>query len=215
MRVHLSLEYLSYDDIRARADEFRGTYPNRIGPPLQIEEIVDLDMGIDIVPVWGLMEQLDIDGFTASDLTRIYVDRSVYEHRIEHRYRFTLAHEVGHVVLHGKTFEKHRFSDLAEYKEFIGSIEEDDRDWLEWQAYSFAGLVLVPSQELEPAFSEQLADPRLERQIRAAQASGLARKDYIAHVSERVSERIARRFAVSTYVVEKRLEYDNLHDRIP
>jgi len=214
MRVRLDLEYLSYDDLRLRADEFLRTYAHRAGPPLQIEEIVDLDMGIDIVPVWGLKEEHDIDGFTASDLTQIYVDQ-VQQERVEHRYRFTLAHEAGHVVLHRGIFEKFHFADLEEYRQFVEGIDEDDRDWLEWQAYCFAGLVLVPGQRLEAAFREELEKPRVRAQIDAAKQRGMSRKSYLGHLCALISQRVARKFAVSARVVEKRVDYDGLHETIP
>ncbi len=215
MRVHIDLAHLTYEDIRKKADAFLRGYPSRIGPPVQIEEIVDLDMGIDIVPVPRLLDDLEIDGFTASDLSRVYVDMSVYQHPVEHRYRFTLAHEIAHMVLHRKVFERFQFSNTREYKDFVLSVDDEDLSWLEWQAYSFAGLVLVPSDHLEVTFREQLDDPRVQDQIQVAQASGLSRKEYVDYLSERIAERIARRFIVSTQVVQKRLKQDNLTEQIP
>jgi len=215
MRIQVNLERLSYDDIRHAADDFLGAHPHRVGRPVQIEEIVDLDLGIDIVPVPGLLDELDIDGFTASDLSRIYVDQSVFDHPNENRYRFTLAHEVGHVRLHAYIFERFQFSNLDEYGDFIEGMDEDDREWLEHQAYWFAGLVLVPSVPLKASFQQELASAPIQRGIRAAQESGLTREQYLEHLCSRISDRLARCFSVSSQVVEKRLHYDKLTDDIP
>jgi hypothetical protein len=215
MRIQLNPEHLSYDDIRRAADAFLGEHPQRVGPPVQIEEIVDLDLGIDIVPVPGLLDELEIDGFMASDLSRIYVDQSVFDHPNENRYRFTLAHEAGHVSLHADIFARFRFSNLDEYRDFIEGIDEDDREWLEHQAYWFAGLVLVPSVPLKASFEQELASAPIQRAVRAAQESGLTREQYLEHLCSRISDRLARHFCVSSQVVEKRLHYDKLAQEIP
>jgi len=215
MRIRLNLDYLTYDDLRTRAGDFLRARPERTGPPLQIEEIVDLDMGIAIVPVPGLFDELEIDGFTASDLTQIYVDEAVYHHPVEHRYRFTLAHEVGHAVLHRDIFRRLQVSDLDDYREFVHGIDEGDREWLERQAYWFAGLVLVPPGALHERLHQEVSSPRLKHAIQAAQSAGLPRDEYLEHVCDLVCERIGRRFLVSSQVVEKRLRYDNLLDMIP
>ena len=66
---------------------------------MHIEEIVEFDFRINIVPVLGLQREFEVEGFTSGDLKNIYVDEYTYTDRIT-RYRFTLAHEMGHIVLH-------------------------------------------------------------------------------------------------------------------
>ena len=59
-----------------------------------------------------------------------------------------LAHEIGHIVLHRNLYRANRFSSIAEWKEFINSITEEEHGWLEYQGYAFAGLILVPKEDL-------------------------------------------------------------------
>jgi hypothetical protein len=44
----------SYEDLRKKADEFLGTYNPAGMIPVPIEEIVEFEFGINIVPVLGL-----------------------------------------------------------------------------------------------------------------------------------------------------------------
>lgn len=93
---------------------------------------------------------------------------------------------------------------MAEWKRFVSHLSEKDRGWLEWQAYCFAGLVLVPSTPLAAEYRAALrmAD---EEGIDIAAHGGMARQ-YIATY-------IGRIFDVSATVVEKRLAYDGIWER--
>ncbi len=76
-------------------------------------------------------------------------------------YRFPLAHEAGHVVLHTELFKQQRFRRVDDWKDFVRTFPELDLSRLEWQAHSFAGLVLVPADALERVIREVI------RQVKA------------------------------------------------
>ncbi|MBM4140514.1 MAG: ImmA/IrrE family metallo-endopeptidase [Nitrospira sp.] len=137
----------SYEDLRKKADEFLHEHHPSGNIPVPIEEIVEFDFGINIVPVLGLQREFEVEGFISGDLKSIYVDEYIYTDRIT-RYRFTLAHEIGHVVLHRHLYASHKFKSIPRWKEFINSLTEEEHSWLEYQGYAFAGLVLVPKQHL-------------------------------------------------------------------
>jgi Zn-dependent peptidase ImmA (M78 family) len=61
----------------------------------------------------GLQTNFDTAAYITSDLTEIRVDQSVYETR-ENRYRFSLAHELAHKILHAEVFQQLSFSTIAE-----------------------------------------------------------------------------------------------------
>lgn len=106
--------FLSYDDLKAAAATTlaESSYANRF--PVAIEMIVERDFEMDVVPIRGLQNAFNIDAFISRDLTTISVDEFVLENRLN-RYRFTLAHELGHRVLHG---------------EILGALEFDSiEDW--------------------------------------------------------------------------------------
>ena len=90
---------LSYEDINNRAEDFLREHKRNDTLPVDIETIVEFDLGLNIFPFPNLQETFDIEGFISGDLTVIYVDEFIYNHRLS-RYRFTLAHEMGHVVFH-------------------------------------------------------------------------------------------------------------------
>jgi hypothetical protein len=94
-----SVRHLSYDQLRRQAEAFLTRYHASKRIPVPIEQIVEFGLKLDIVPIPGLEEAFEVVGFTSSDLSEITVDEYVYESQAN-RYRFTLAHEDGHVVLH-------------------------------------------------------------------------------------------------------------------
>ena len=68
----------SYEDLRKKADEFLRTYNHSGTIPVPIEEIVEFEFNINIVPVLALQREFEVNGFTSSDLKNIYVDEYVY-----------------------------------------------------------------------------------------------------------------------------------------
>lgn len=80
-------------------------------------------------------------------------------------------------------------------------MNEADRGWLEWQAYAFAGLILVPT---EPLLAEY------QKAVRVAGRVGLSIQKAGEVARSYVAEWLARRFEVSAQVIEKRLGKDEL-----
>jgi len=196
MTEHLQPPFLPYDTLRRRAGDFLRTHHPEGSIPVPIEEIVEFRYRIDIIPVPGLQEAFEVDGFISSDLKAITVDSFVYERR-PGRYRFTLGHELAHAVLHPRIYQAHQFRTTEEWKRFQREMDEQDRRWLEWQAYAFAGLILVPADPLRTEY---------QRAVRLTTAGEVARS-YVA-------DWLAKRFEVSAQVIEKRLEKDELWPKI-
>lgn len=169
--------------------------------PIPIETIVESDFEIDIVPVPGLKDQIDIDSYPTSDLKEIHVDEYVYKHH-ENRYRFSLAHEISHVILHKEIFEQLTFSTIEEWKNVVTSaIHPDEYGWIEWQAYTLAGLILVPPSALSTTFQEK---------IRLAGGAGVSASEISSDESLRaiIENSVAADFVVSAEVIRKRAEAD-------
>ena len=198
MSVSPAVPHLSYEQLRFHADEFLKRYHPSSKIPVPIEQIVEFQLKLDIIPLPGLQEAYEIDGFTSGDLTAISVDQAVYERR-PRRYRFTLAHEAGHVVIHAKLFKEHSFRTVDEWKRFVKAFPDLDLSRLEWQAHSFAGLVLVPKEPLEQTLREKL---------RAVKASKLKHEEDFA--KDLAVEMTARHFDVSKEVIERRIDYDQI-----
>lgn len=197
----IDVPHHSYEQLRRRANDFLRTYHAKGTIPVPIEEIIEFTFRFDIVPVPGLHKSFEVDGFISSDLRTITVDEFVYESR-PGRYRFTLAHELGHAILHKRVFQKARFSKASEWKRFVKEIDEETYGWLEWQAYAFAGLILVPSLPLK-----QSLDQARRLAIRRGLSSSKIENDVARFV---IAAWLAKRFDVSSQVIEKRLDKDQL-----
>lgn len=129
------------------AQSFLAEHHASLEPPVPIEEIVEFDLGLDIVPLPNLYRDFQIESWLSHDTRSIYVDLRQCE-EMETRYRFSLAHEVGHLLLHGDLY---RGSKLTSFEDWIAFHEGCDsilRDGMEWQARSLAGRILVPSTPL-------------------------------------------------------------------
>jgi Zn-dependent peptidase ImmA (M78 family) len=168
--------------------------------PVPIERIIEFQLGLDIVPVPGLQDQYDVDAYITSDLTEIRVDRFIYAHRPT-RYRFSLAHEMAHLLIHKDVFKELKFSTIKEWKEAISGIPEEQYGWIEWQAYALGGLILVPARPLADLFDTKLKE---------AGKVGVDLHGVDENARRVVESHIGRYFDVSAEVIAKRMKKDRL-----
>ena len=138
--------YLKYEAIGKRADEFLKKYHPGLELPVPIEKIVEFDLKLDIIPMPNLYKDHDIEGFITSDMTAIYVDNIQYE-MYEQKYGFTLAHEVGHYVLHANCFRDAKWGSVEEYIKMRMGVDPRQLDWFETQGHWFAEQVLLPREK--------------------------------------------------------------------
>jgi Zn-dependent peptidase ImmA (M78 family) len=141
--MKLNLPKLSYLKIGERAEIFLAKYHSSLSLPIPVEEIAELKLGLSLVPIKTLKKDFDVDGFLDSTLTKIFIDFDLYTQQ-ENRTRFTIAHEIGHLVLHQEIFQKINIKNEKDLHNLIENIDNDEYSWMEYQAYSFAGHLLVP-----------------------------------------------------------------------
>jgi Zn-dependent peptidase ImmA (M78 family) len=190
----------SHEELRQEAELFLRQYRPSGEIPVPIEAIAELDMGLEIRPIRGLRERFSIDGYLSSDLMTIVVDESLLT-RYPNRYRFTLAHEIAHLMLHPEQVQAVAQPTTEEWKAAVQRIDPQSYSRMEFQAYEFAGCVLVPRQPLLELYRQagQLAE---QHGIDLAELQD-ASLDYVAGW-------IVRRFEVSTEVVERRLRREGV-----
>lgn len=201
--THIRPPRLTWPQVRDKAEEFRAAYVTPIDLiPIPIVEIVELALKITPIPVFRLLEDIDIDGFLTKDLQSICIDQDLYENpRKDNRLRFTFAHEIGHLVLHKSEIQMCRFRTSRTWKRFREDFEEDDLMWFELQAYEFAGRLLVPKGSL---LSEiHLLEPRI-REFRAR--GGIDEEQII----QAVARSINKKFAVSSDVIARRIKSERI-----
>jgi len=154
--MHPKIRFVRKESIELGTQVLLADYGRKYGeifkPPIPVEEILEahleIDFWFDDLPV--LLEMPDVLGATWFKQREVRIDQSldpsVHPAQLG-RYRFTVAHEVGHWDLHREIF----LSDKSQVTLF-GVREEpivcrsNDRRPLEWQADSFAGFLLMPKK---------------------------------------------------------------------
>ena len=208
--INLNVKYLSNAYIASVADSFLNE--NRLSSiPVDIERVIEFNYRMDIIPIPSLQMAYDIEGCSAYDFTAIYVDQYVYE-RIYNRYRFTLAHELGHKILHREYYNKLSFSRISDWANIVEQIDENDRSKMEYQAYMFAGMILVPKEILRVEFNKQL--PLIQSHIEQAQLNGISREDYLPIMTDAIANKLSPKFEASRSVLNKRIVFERLQEEI-
>lgn len=150
--------FLPKDKVQSEADTFRANYWPQGNLPVEIHEILEFDLNMEIRTVPSLREAADVDALLLGDLTTIVVDQSMFlDDRYLNRMRYSLAHEVGHRVLHPDLYALIAHASVTEWIETFQSIPDDQYRWIEQHAYEFAGRLLVPPDALKDEF-DRLAE---------------------------------------------------------
>lgn len=199
MKDEWQAPYLPYDEIRPVAERFLNNHNPSMTIPVPIENIVEVELRISILPLHDLEFMFGIDSYLEPNLKRICIDYGVFHQ--ECRCRFSVAHEIGHFVIHKEFFEKASFKTTDEYLEFRKNIDPQQEHWFEMQAYNFAGLVLVPEPELKKSFDKSLD---------LARSARIEPYEMPKKFLNRALPWLGRRFLVTEGVVRRRIEYDGL-----
>lgn len=182
--------------IEQYANDFLQKYNSQDHIPVPIEQIVEIDLGISVVPIKELLRQHHVDGFLSHDCQKIYIDEDNYMSQAT-RSRFTLAHELGHYFMHRHIIES--ISTLEEWKKHILGAGSG-RAIYETEANIFAGLVLMPTKKLLETYQE--AQERVISTFKAQKLSLPESNKLIPYVAVN----IAKMFDVSDQVAEIRLK---------
>ena len=197
------VEWLKLSTIRERAEAFLSKHHPSRELPIPIDNIVDVKLRMDIVPLSDLKRNLGWDGFLSISLRAIHVDEYCLLHRPT-RYNFTLAHEVGHLELHRAIYSSCAIKNLDDYKAFDAALDESQKMWMDWQASRFAGYILVPEAELRRAWAE--IEPELTAMVREAKEHNFTPDDYKSYLCEAAGAELCEQFAVSETAMKVRIE---------
>ena len=141
---------LSHDDIEKEAKHFLDTFfADRDTPhvlPIPIESIAEHYLGYDIeISDEGVFANPLVLGGIMFDENKIIINTATEAH--EGRYSFTLAHEVGHHVLHKSIFEAAHNAQMVCREDANKPIEER-------QADHFAGALLMPENSVRQLYKD-------------------------------------------------------------
>ncbi len=119
--------------------------------------------------------------------------------------RFSLAHEVGHLVLHKQLIPIIRPKTIEEWKNLRLTLPEEAYNWLELHAYEFARRILVPRNVLVEELKQR------ETNIKAAYRELPDVDDEV--VIREVSIPISKRFDVNPLVIYHRIKNEKLWEK--
>ncbi len=165
---------------------------------MPIEEIVEFQLRWNIIPIPNLYRTFRIEGWLSGDLRTVCVDEKQLSD-FETRYRFTLAHEVAHSLIHASFYRFYKISSTEEWIKTRVKLDRDLIDRLEWQARNLAGRILVPTDRIVAHGNREIR--RLGKRA--------ARPDR-AILEGQIATRLATVFNVSDYVVMFRLTGDKV-----
>lgn len=196
---------LTMDKIREEAETFRREHIFTPDLPVDIEHVIEATMGIRIIPIESLQKHCDLEGFISQDYTAIYVDAFLYtDDRYYKRVRFTIAHEIGHYVLHRNTMDNQKFKNVEDWIKFRLNLNDETLGWFETQASEFAGRLLVPIDPLVEEFRSKRDG--ILRKYSSWDSKPMSEDDLFSMVAPIVCDR----FDVSAEVIERRLRKENI-----
>ena len=197
--------YISYSEIGKRADLFLREHHPLFEIPIPVEEIIELNLGLNIFPFPRLYKDHGLNGFLSRDLSTIHVDEIQYN-QFNEKYRYTLAHELGHYVLHKACYDDLTFQSIDDYKRWRMSVPTEEISWFETQGEWFAGQLLVPTKQLIAVCHTVVA-----KHQRVFKKLASIPDDIWSYISMEIAEH----FDVNPPVVEIRIKKENIPNIIP
>ncbi len=204
----LAVEWMDPKDLEIEAEKVLRNYAEQVKPiavpPVPVEYIIEGFLELELDDLNPKDTNSDKLGELYIEDGRIVVDSSLEDQ--EGRYHFTLAHEVGHWVLHKDIYlkDKNQLSLLEEKKgPSIICRKSEQKKAEEWQADYFAGALLMPKRMLMDVLREEnrkktawVYDHQVKR------LWGLEKEDYYRSVASLYNQR----FGVSVQAMQIRLE---------
>jgi hypothetical protein len=149
---------VSKDSLCRYAEEYLAQAHPSGSLPIPIDEIVSFYHKVEVRPYLNLRETRGIEGFVTRDCQTIFVDHEVMNRRNPYRFRFTLAHELSHILFHQRVFKAATFTDVDGWIGFIYSgLPARELREIEQQAYCMAGYLLVPRKDFTREYESATA----------------------------------------------------------
>jgi Zn-dependent peptidase ImmA (M78 family) len=193
----IQIPYLRDEEIRNCADKFREKYWGE-DIPVDIELIAERNLKLFIIPISNLRYSAHTEAYLSGDLKEIAYDPIINDVRT----RFSIAHEIGHLILHADVIRKLRPNSIDEWKKIQKILPEALWGRAEYQAREFAGRLLVPPNKLIEALID--LKPLIE------QAKKIAPDLELPVIKELVSPKLAKKFFVSDEVIVRRMDAEGI-----
>jgi len=174
-----------------------------MGKVYLIEEVIERDLGIDISLEPDLQSKYNVEAFTTGDFTRIIIDENSSWWNYG-RYRFTLAHEVGHYVLHREILKNVGINTVNGWIAFHRSLSDADYKTMEQQSNLFASYLLMPETELNPILEAK--HEQMKNTIDSMRGLGMSEDHIRSNVQDILAREISGVFEVSVRAAEVRIK---------
>jgi hypothetical protein len=167
----MNIPWLSKEKIAVAAcqliDDFQAMAKYEVQPPIPVEDIIERYLELRLVyhDLDRFFEKRNCLGATYVAKKTICVNEKLFEN--EGRLVFTMAHEVGHWVLHRKYIEA---QEEANPKTVFVSQGRNNK--MEWQADYFASCLLMPEKEIREAFQKVCAPEAIVVKNSMSEAGG-------------------------------------------
>lgn len=204
---------LKREQIETIAEIVNGTQDNRI-VPIDIERVMEKDFNLTLdfqsLHPEGIIlgetifyqccrEVFHYEGSVKKELISVHEGTVLIEEGLpmmEARYRFTLAHELGHWVLHQNFYNTTTNRACRSYRkqQIISSHYQAKSpiEWTEWQADTFAGAILMPRSAMRESLKQFLKDNALSWKELSNFSDNRSREYYVDFLAD-----VARTYKVS------------------
>lgn len=139
------------------------------------------------------------------DLSTIYIDEVQYN-QFNEKYRYTLAHELGHYILHKSCYADLVFQSIEDYIRWRISMPAEEISWFETQGEWFASQLLVPTPQLI-----EVCKATITKHQQAFKKLPTIPDDIWSYIAIEVADY----FEVNPPVVENRIKKENIAPIIP
>lgn len=167
------LEWLSPEDIKNEVytllERYNQEFDDKIKGEVPVERIaefmLDLRFDLDTPSNLGLdSSNKKIWGSTYPD-GKVFINEELMTEKYpEGRYRFTVAHEIGHWILHQAILQGKKGNNQTLFREgaVISNLNggqtilcrQGDKSSAEWQADKFAAFLLMPPKKIKPLYKK-------------------------------------------------------------
>lgn len=195
------------EEVWARAEAFRQEHlvGNLQHLPVDVFSLTELRLGLDVIPFDDLFAKYDSDAAITLDFSGIYVDTEAYVFWEkgpvwkQNRLRFSVAHELGHYVLHREVALRTRFDSFEDFARWTRGHSGQKYN-LEQAANEFAGRLLVPMERLQQQFDEFAV--RFDANLPHWRSYEGIRRAF--------ADSVAPKFGVNAQVIEVRLDREGI-----
>jgi Zn-dependent peptidase ImmA (M78 family) len=214
----MKVNFLQTEEIETATLRLLAEYGSKFGivqnPPIPVEEMLEchIELSLDFDDLSKKLGIADVLGATWVQEKWVLIDRSLdptINPDKEGRYRFTVAHEIGHCELHRNLY----LNSLRQSTLFQESPEPSivcrtrkRKDPMEWQADCFAGYLLMPQDMVFNAWEEIYGN--MEPYIAVEEITHLSARWGLAEDKQptvKIARDLARKFLVSGQAMQIRL----------